>query len=97
MGFQEAIQAANSTSSKLALGDITNRLPKKVIEMTKCRETGEIWYLCTWHQDLDNPDTHFLPNWVRSHILGNVLKEFGLIAEYFERNLPGAQLRAQLN
>ena len=51
VGFLDEVCTANSKTCKKALGDITSRLPKKVLEMTFYQETGEILYLCSWHQD----------------------------------------------
>ena len=99
VGLLEEIDIANSKQCKKALGDIMNRLPKKVLEMTKCQETGEILYLCSWYQDepVADPEIHYLPSWVRSYILASVLQNYDLIKEFYESHLPRAQQRAQLN
>lgn len=71
-------------------GDITTRLPRKVLSMSQ--QAGEMYYLCSWHQENDS-DTHYEPTWVSSYTLSSVLKEHRLIVEFYERYLPGAWTR----
>ena len=78
-GFgEELIEANKHKDKRQALGDIMEpRLVKQVIDMTKCRETGQIFYLCSWHQDKEDSGsgTHYRPSWVKSQILNSILKE----------------------
>lgn len=59
-----------------------NKLPRKVLDVTRFMASGEIFYLCSWYQD-ESSKTYYQPSWVRSYILKELLGEHRMIVEFY--------------
>ncbi len=81
MTFSEETKIAQEKCLNQCLGNIFDQVPKQVIGITKCPEDGGILYLCTWHQNFE--DNYFVPSWVQSHILAEIVG-LQLITDYYE-------------
>ena len=97
MASIDDIVQANERKCHKSVGSLMTHLPKQIIDVTYCQQAKELLFLCSWVQELspgeDSERVFYLPNWVSSRVLSDVLGQHNLIIDFYESHLPGAQMR----